>query len=166
MIVAVTGDPSRHQDELAEAIGWFRSEGCAVRQPIGPTTSKPSAQTPALLWLACADGHIGTVSCVDIGAALASGTPVFSSTAPDDLTLKQYVMTVRNPKAAINALRHRVSAQVAASDPNETITALHSTLEDIRVEMSSSRLIEDDPVRHILDEQQLLLRSLRPRRQP
>src|SRR5258708_29261487 len=42
------------------------------------------------LWLVCPDGYIGQSASMEIGYAVREGIPVFSTTAPADLTLRQY----------------------------------------------------------------------------
>jgi nucleoside 2-deoxyribosyltransferase len=58
-----------------------------------------------LLWVVCPDGYIGPSTATEIGFALAKRVPIMASTPPSDLTLRQYVHTVRSE---VDAIAHAV----------------------------------------------------------
>src|SRR4051812_4984387 len=66
------------------------------------------------LWLVAPNGYIGQSGAMELGFAVSVGTPVFSSEVPADLTLRQYVTTLRAPEDALRASRNR-TAQSAGS---------------------------------------------------
>jgi nucleoside 2-deoxyribosyltransferase len=54
-----------------------------------------------LLWVVCPDGYIGPSTATEVGFALAKQVPVMACTPPSDLTLRQYIHTVRSEVDAI-----------------------------------------------------------------
>src|ERR1700752_3168157 len=43
------------------------------------------------LWLVCPDGYVGQSASREVGFAAAIGVPIFTTHAPGDLTLREYV---------------------------------------------------------------------------
>src|ERR1035438_3372174 len=54
-----------------------------------------SIRAADFLWLICPDGYVGQSASMEVGFAAAIGVPIFSTHAPSDLTLRQYVNTVK-----------------------------------------------------------------------
>lgn len=57
------------------------------------------------LWVVCPDGYTGASTSAEIGAAYASGVPVFSDHLPLDITLQHYVRKVPSIQVLIERLR-------------------------------------------------------------
>src|SRR5258707_11476511 len=53
-----------------------------------------SIRAANFLWLVCPDGYVGQSSSMEIGYAVSEGVPIFASSMPTDLTLRQYVKIV------------------------------------------------------------------------
>jgi hypothetical protein len=96
-----------------------------------------------LLWLVAPEGYIGQSGAMELGYAVAVGTPVFSSEVPTDLTLRQYVRTLRSPEDALRIVRDAQLAStrgVAASillDPLSVVQSAHEDLERIRADLTT-----------------------------
>jgi len=113
-----------------------------------------SIRAADFLWLVCPDGYLGQSASMEVGFAAAAGVPIFSSHAPSDLTLRQYVTIV--PTLA-EALR-----MVAASsrtrrnegmliDPHASVEEAHRILERIEAVLTRSSGV-DEPARHVCRE--------------
>src|SRR5664279_4026678 len=50
-----------------------------------------SIRAANFVWLICPDGYVGQSASMEVGFAAAVGVPIFSTHAPSDLTLRQYV---------------------------------------------------------------------------
>ena len=59
------------------------------------------------LWLVAPQGYVGRSGSMEIGFAVATGTPIFSSEVPTDLTLRQYVAPLASPEDAIRVVREQ-----------------------------------------------------------
>ena len=94
------------------------------------------------LWLVAPQGYVGRSGSMEIGFAVATGTPIFSSEVPTDLTLRQYVAPLASPEDAIRVVREQRAGTggPAAADvllePVAAVDAAHSELERIRRELS------------------------------
>ncbi len=116
------------------------------------------------VWLHQRHGSLDTSTVFKIGYATALGVPVFASCPPNDLTIRQYISIAATPRIALarlQGLRH------IKQDPNqlslhldqpEALTAIHLQLEEIYVDLASSRPSENDPIEgHIESVRQLLV---------
>jgi len=91
------------------------------------------------LWLVCPDGYVGQSASMEIGYAAAVGVPIFSTRAPLDLTLRQYVKVVPNLKTAINMARvsgRRRQFEGILIDPHASIEQAHLILEKIGISLT------------------------------
>jgi len=90
------------------------------------------------VWLEAPDGYIGQSGAMEIGFAVAAGTPVYCSNVPVDLTLRQYVTPVGTPEDALHrTLQQRAAGRGATVvdvllDPTDAVEAAHADLESIR----------------------------------
>lgn len=129
MRVTVSGSFRRHLAPIADSVETFVSLDCAVLSPADPRVvdsfgdflfvasdrlrsirtvqNRHLAAISAsdLLWLVGPDGYVGQSASLELGYAIAVGTPVFSTTPPSDLTLRQYVSVVAGEAAAISETR-------------------------------------------------------------
>lgn len=55
------------------------------------------------LWLVCPDGYVGQSASMELGFAVASGTPIFSVQAPGDMTLRKYITVVETLATAVRS---------------------------------------------------------------
>src|ERR1035438_10216265 len=66
-----------------------------------------SIRAADFVWLVCPDGYIGQSASMEIGFAAAANVPIFSTCAPSDLTLREYVNTVRTLSEAVRKVEAR-----------------------------------------------------------
>jgi hypothetical protein len=95
------------------------------------------------VWLVAPEGYIGQSGAMEVGFAVAVGTPVFCSEVPIDLTLRQYVTTLGAPEDALRAVHAaagRPQSERSPSvllDPDGVLQAAHDDLERIAVDLRS-----------------------------
>lgn len=68
------------------------------------------------LWLVNPDGYVGPSASMELGIATALGTPVFSTHAPTDTTLRKYVELVPSAEECLRIVRARKAAGGYAAD--------------------------------------------------
>ena len=86
----------------------------------------------AFVWLVAPDGYVGSSAAMEIGFARAYEVPVFTDTAPNDLTLRQYVQVVRRPQDALTCVGDSEAVRQLGAvllDPVSVIEEAHSALE-------------------------------------
>jgi len=180
MIAAsVSGSFHRHMLEIARAVNELAARSVRVLSPADPrvvahqgeflfVASDPvrsvrlvqdrhleSIRAADFLWLVCPDGYVGQSASMELGFAAAHSVPVFSTTLPVDLTLRQYVRKVQDIQAAIASVagsqRHRPPSFLI--DPHPSIEAAHDALERIsRVFKRAPLQITDGAASEIYDE--------------
>ena len=98
------------------------------------------------LWLVAPEGYIGVSASMEIGYATAIGTPIFSTTPPSDLTLRQYVEVVPSIAAALRRLEGSADlAQPAILlDPDSGVERAHRHLEVLRKQLTGTPSLTDD----------------------
>jgi hypothetical protein len=88
----------------------------------------------SFLWLVTPDGYVGPSASMEIGFAVAVGTPVLSDNLPFDITLREYVTKVPNISSAISRARVPDRSRQASSvliDPRTSIESAHDVLDDL-----------------------------------
>lgn len=97
------------------------------------------------LWLVAPDGYIGQSGAMEIGFAVAAGTPVFCSEVPVDLTMRQYVTTLARPEEAVQAARRAREGSLGSPSPSNVLLdpigvleAAHDDLEQITFELTQA----------------------------
>jgi hypothetical protein len=96
------------------------------------------------LWLVCPDGYVGLSASMEIGCAVTQGKPIFSTTAPTDLTLRQYVHIVATMPEAVRLARQGQSSlqrESALIDAKRGIDFAHGQLDILEKEL----LLPTDP---------------------
>jgi hypothetical protein len=94
------------------------------------------------VWLVAPDGYIGQSGAMEIGYAVAVGTPIFSSEVPVDLTLRQYVSPLHAPEDALREIQRPLAERRAGRsasvllEPEGVLQTAHDDLERIAVELS------------------------------
>lgn len=92
----------------------------------------------AFVLLVAPDGYVGPSAAMELGYAYAKGIPVFSTTAPSDLTLRQYVRVVATVDAMITSLTAPPACGSdldALIDPAAAVAAAHTQLEIVHREL-------------------------------
>jgi hypothetical protein len=113
-----------------------------------------SIRAADFLWLVCPDGYVGQSASMELGFAAAFGVSIFSTHAPSDLTLKQYVSVVPTLAAALLAVAgcpRRGSREGLLIDPHASIEEAHQTLQRVEAALTSPYLSEE-PARLIRQE--------------
>jgi hypothetical protein len=85
------------------------------------------------VWLVTPEGYIGQSGAMEVGFAVAVGTPIFCSEVPVDLTLRQYVTPLASPLDAIHAVGKRPpsAARNVLLDPEGALRDAHDDLDRI-----------------------------------
>lgn len=95
-----------------------------------------SIRASSFLWLVCPDGYVGQSASMEIGFAAAIGMPIYSTHAPSDLTLRQYVKVVPSLAEAVRSAevspRPRQSEGILIN-PRASIAEAHDILERLGV---------------------------------
>ncbi len=113
--VTVSGSFRRHMSAIYEAVTEFIELGVDVLSPADPRVVDQlgdfvfvasdrvrsiklvedrhleAIRVSDFLWLECPDGYVGQSASMELGYAVAVGTPVYSATPPSDGTLVRYV---------------------------------------------------------------------------
>ena len=116
-----------------------------------------SIRAADFLWLVCPDGYVGQSASMEVGFAAAIGVPIFSTHAPSDLTLRQYVTTVPTLGEALRRVaadpRPRRKEGILI-DPHASVEEAHQMLERIEASLTgqdSSREPADVLYRNVTD---------------
>ncbi len=156
----VSGSFHRHMPAVYAAVGELRSLGVDVISPADPRVVDhigeflfvasdrlrsiklvqdrhfAAIQDSQFLWIVCPDGYTGPSTSAEIGAAYASGVPIFSDTLPLDVTLHHYVRKAVSIRALVEAMRsiHRPQKQNShfLVDPEHSIESSIKSLERLK----------------------------------
>jgi hypothetical protein len=159
---AVSGSFRQHMTAVQDAVYALSDRGVRVLSPsdprvvdqiadflfvasdrlraVKPVQSRHLAAIAAsdLLWVVAPGGYLGLSAAMEVGYAVAVGTPVFSTEYPKDLTLQQYVELVPSMDVAITkarALHRERSAESVLLDPVAVIEAAHAELDVVAREL-------------------------------
>src|SRR6266853_1940077 len=121
----VSGSFRRHMAAIYEAVTQLVESGVEVLSPADPRVVDQigdfvfvasdrvrsiklvedrhleAIRASDLLWLVAPDGYVGQSASMELGYALASGTPIFGEVLPTDTTLQKYVRRVPNLYSAL-----------------------------------------------------------------
>jgi nucleoside 2-deoxyribosyltransferase len=156
----VSGSFRRHMTAIYEAVTRLVESGVEVLSPADPRVVDQigdfvfvasdrvrsiklvedrhleAIRASDFLWLVAPDGYVGQSASMELGYAVASGTPVFGEVLPTDTTLQKYVRQVPDLYSALAQVRvHRVAHLREVTfliDPFSTIERAHGRLERIR----------------------------------
>lgn len=180
--VTVSGSFHRGMDEIQSAVGMLIDAGVTVLSPADPRivdsfgdfffvasdrrrTIKTvqdrhlaAISASDFVWLIAPEGYVGISGAMEVGAAVNQGVPVFGSTPPNDLTLRQYVSVVPSVIQAISIILMGSSRRHPPGlllDPNGGAERLHDRVDRIRERLlaPSVEYGEDDPHIGIMLEQ-------------
>ena len=158
--VTVSGSFHRHMPEIKDAVHQLESLGVAVLSPADPTVVAAvgpflfvasdlhrsvrlvqdrhlaAVATSDFLLLVCPDGYVGQSASLEVGFALAKRIPVFCTSWPDDLTLRQYVQKVDSITEAVVLFPNVVSTAEGRPslllDPDGTLEIAHTKIDELK----------------------------------
>src|SRR5580704_16482770 len=120
LTATVSGSFHRHMEAITRAVHELAALSVRVLSPADPrivafqgeflfVASDPvrsvrlvqdrhleSIRAANFLWLVCPDGYVGQSASMEIGYAVREGVPIYTTHAPTDLTLRQYVRVVQS----------------------------------------------------------------------
>jgi hypothetical protein len=162
---AVSGSFHRHMEAITAAVHELASLSIRVLSPADPRVVAHQGEflfvasdrvrsvrlvqdrhlecirAADFLWLICPDGYLGQSASMEVGFAAAVGVPIFSSHAPGDLTLRQYVTitptlaeALRIVAASARPRRH----EGLLINPHASVEEAHDILERIGAELAGS----------------------------
>jgi hypothetical protein len=168
----VSGSFHRHMDAITSAVHELATLSVRVLSPADPrivafqgeflfVASDPirsvrlvqdrhleSIRAANLLWLVCPDGYVGQSASMEIGYAVREGVPIFSTHAPADLTLRQYVKVVPSLAAAVKMMslgsQHRPIPGILI-DPHASLEKAHQILDRIGMALTHPGVSDDSP---------------------
>lgn len=127
----VSGSFHRHMPAIYEAVGGLRSNHVDVLSPSDPRVVDnigeflfvasdrlrsirlvqdrhiEAIRASDFLWVVCPDGYTGPSTCMEIGAAVAAGVPIFACSPALDITVGEYVERVGSLAEAIALVTER-----------------------------------------------------------
>ncbi|MGO9261477.1 MAG: hypothetical protein ACLQU1_35015 [Bryobacteraceae bacterium] len=171
--VAVSGSFHRHMAAITAAVQDLLSRCIRVLSPADPRVVAhqgeflfvasdrvrsvrlvqdrhlESIRAADFLWLVCPDGYVGQSASLEVGFAAAVGVPIFSTHAPSDLTLRQYVTTVPTLSEALSkaeASSRSRRREGILIDPHASVEEAHRRLEQIKTALTrGGGLVEPAP---------------------
>jgi len=162
---AVSGSFHRHMEVIVAAVHELASLSIRVLSPADPRVVAKQGEflfvasdrvrsvrlvqdrhlecirAADLLWLVCPDGYVGQSASMEVGFAAALGVPIFSTHAPGDLTLRQYVTTVTTLAEALRTVtassRPRRKEGILVN-PHASVEEAHHILERLEPALTGS----------------------------
>jgi hypothetical protein len=156
MIATVSGSFHRHMHEIERAVHALACLGVRVVSPSDPRVVDArgeflfvasdqvrsvrlvqdrhldSISASDFLWLVCPDGYVGQSASMEVGFAVAKKVPIFSTAAPNDLTLRQYVQILPSIEVVAQRSAPRMSKPATfLLDPHASIETAHAVLGQI-----------------------------------
>jgi hypothetical protein len=111
-----------------------------------------SVRAADFLWLICPDGYVGLSASMEIGYAAGARVPIFSTRAPNDLTLREYVTIVSSLSEAVDRAatspRERPREGLLI-DPHASVEEAHDILERAESVLTGKRSFVDMPRREL-----------------
>src|SRR5579859_5862824 len=168
--VTVSGSFHRHMDAITAAVHELMALSVRVLSPADPrivafqgeflfVASDPirsvrlvqdrhleSIRAANFLWLVCPDGYLGQSASMEIGYAVSEGVPIFSTHAPADLTLRQYVRVISSLNDVVRMISSDPKRRTIPGilvDPHASVEEAHRILERIRVTLSKNRGVNE-----------------------
>jgi hypothetical protein len=156
LAVTVSGSFHRHMHEIGAAVEEFAALSIRVLSPADPrivaaqgeflfVASDPvrsvrlvqdrhleAIRASSFLWLVCPDGYVGQSASMELGFAAAIGMPMYSTHAPSDLTLRQYVKVMPSLAEAVRVAETRPKTRQSEGvliNPRASIAEAHDILE-------------------------------------
>lgn len=130
-----------------------------------------SIRASDFVWLVAPDGYVGQSASMELGFAVGNDIPIFSSSQPSDLTLRQYIRQVSDLRSALQIATSMVAVSVPRPeyfliDPHASIEVAHQTLEKIdKALRHAPREIDEDSAGQIYSHRDILANlMIAPRR--
>jgi hypothetical protein len=98
-----------------------------------------SIRAADFLWLVCPDGYVGQSASMEVGFAAAVNVPIFSTHAPTDLTLRQYVKVIPTLLEALRMMKASSRSGCHESvliNPRASVEDAHRIIEQIGVALT------------------------------
>jgi hypothetical protein len=173
--VTVSGSFHRHMHEIGAAVEELAALSIRVLSPADPrvvaaqgeflfVASDPvrsvrlvqdrhleCVRASSFLWLVCPDGYVGQSASMELGFAAAVGVPIYSTHAPSDLTLRQYVRPVRSLAEAVRLAKASPRARQDEGiliNPRASIAEVHDILGRVQSALTRPGAL-DDPTNDI-----------------
>ncbi len=190
LTATVSGSFRRHLDDIGRAVSELRDVGVRVLSPADPRVVDRSGEflfvasdrirsvrlvedrhlqsirASSFLWLVCPDGYVGQSASMEMGYAVANSIPIFSTSKPFDLTLRQYVRQVPDLEFAIEVAKSLIpetsqKLQHFLVDPYASIDEAHRVLDEIRNAFETApRAISEHVGREIYSKRETLAKLL------
>lgn len=168
--VAVSGSFHRHMEAITSAVHELASKSVRVLSPADPRVVAQqgeflfvasdrlrsvrlvqdrhleSIRAADFLWLICPDGYVGQSAAMELGFAAAEGIPIFSTHAPGDLTLREYVTVVPTLEDALRrvaSIPRSIAREGILIDPHASIEEAHDILDRISDTFTNGRRLAD-----------------------
>jgi hypothetical protein len=97
-----------------------------------------SIRVADFVWLVDPEGYVGQSASMELGFAVACGTPILTASTPNDLTLRQYVRTVSDLQECIRTVREAPTSREQRPllvDPMEGATQLHLAIDQLEKQL-------------------------------
>jgi hypothetical protein len=194
LCVTVSGSFHRHISAIQDVVREFQEKGVEVLSPAEPQVVDrvgsflfvasdrhrsirlvedrhlASILESDFLWLVTPDGYVGQSACLELGSAVAVGTPIYTNCLPPDPLLSQYICKVENIDQAIRMAKAGASivdrSHSLLVDPTTAIETAHKKLDIVRekLDRTSNRDITESVVCEVEELQELIaIPSLRRR---
>lgn len=190
LTATVSGSFRRHLDDIGRAVSELRDFGVRVLSPADPRVVDRSGEflfvasdrirsvrlvedrhlqsirASSFLWLVCPDGYVGQSASMEMGYAVANSIPIFSTSKPFDLTLRQYVRQLPDLEFAIEVAKFLIpetsqKLQHFLVDPYASIDEAHRVLDEIRNAFESAPMAISEHVgREIYSKRETLAKLL------
>lgn len=165
LVVTISGSFHRHLGAIYDAVSEFLEAGVKVLSPADPRVVDHLGEflllasdrfrsirlvqdrhlqcirASSLLWLVDPDGYVGQSASLEVGYAIAAGTPVYSRNLPTDATLQEYVRVVADVSEAISLAKTTKSQTKSRSvlvDPKEAIERCQDAIANVGRTMDHS----------------------------
>lgn len=162
MRAVVSGSFRRHLDRIQSAVDELTAAGVDVLSPADPRVvdefgeflfvasdrlrSIHAVQSRHLaairisdfVWLVDPEGYVGQSASMELGFAVACRTPIFTSSMPNDLTLRQYVRTASSLQECIRIVRQGPPTKEQRPllvDPIEGASQLHFAIDQLEQQL-------------------------------
>lgn len=185
--VTVSGSFHRHMTAIYEAVSELRALGANVLSPSDPRVVDhigeflfvasdnlrsiklvqdrhfAAIKSSDFLWVVCPDAYTGASTCLEIGAAYHSGTPVYSATTPSDITVREYVQVVDSLVEAMHLCELKTKKTTGhvyptLIDPAKSIDLVVASLEELRPALlGRGQDVSKDPERKLMWTKRLVL---------
>jgi len=156
----VSGSFHRHMSQIAEAVADLHAHNVIVLSPSDPRVVDANGaflfvasdrhrsirlvqdrhlaciSEANFLWLVCPDGYVGQSASLELGYAIGQGIPIYGTTLPNDLTLRQYISVVDGPHEAARLAKStshkKTTGPSLLVDPGEAVQEIHAEMEALR----------------------------------